>query len=554
MSVPQTKKQRLEHLIEAMDRPLLGLAVLTMMLYLFDLRKMLDWAGPTYRIIAVVIDFVFVFDLVLKLRTFGREYIRTPWFLIDFLSCLPVFDVLASGVLPLRAIRFIRAFRMLRILRGLRVFRALRALPAFHELVEEFSSGPDRRFHRTMTVAIVSLTALVLVIIVVARREMVQRYEGRIDTHLPQVHDKASLQMLGGTLVEPEDEEFIARSAIIDGQPRKVYFGLGLVEERADEFEFFLILGMMITMLYFMYIMAYHQHDVSQAQLRGLLNLALPKQVAERFMLDPHSYNRKMRRPATVLFMDFVGFSQTCEALAHDPDRLSAHLEAAMDRLVSELIRHDMIIDKFIGDAVMSFRGGPLVTGTPGDHAYRAVRAALDSIRALAELQDPYFRRVKIGGASSEDCLIGAFGTSARLSYTILGDGVNVAARLEPASAQCGTQNLFEEATYRLCSERPDVAWRRWGQVRVEGRSLPVTVYEAFDVREGVDLAFITSFHRALDAFEHNDFDRARDLFLLANSQREGGDPPSQGYIGWCDSLLLEGAPVGWEPVFETHK
>ncbi|MDR3639444.1 MAG: adenylate/guanylate cyclase domain-containing protein [Isosphaeraceae bacterium] len=554
MSVPLTKKQRLEHLIETMDRPLMVLAVIAVALYLFDLRKMLDWAGPAYRILALLIDFVFVFDLVLKLRTFGREYVQTPWFLIDFLSCLPALDLVATGILPLRAIRFIRGFRILRILRGLRVLRALRSLPAFHNLVEDFPAAPDRRFHRTMTVAMVSLTALVLVIIVVSRRQMVLRYEGWIDSHLRQVDDPASLKILGGGLVKPEHEEYVTRTILIEGHRRKVYFSLGPVEARADEFEFFLVLGMMITMLYFMYIMTYHQHDVSQAQLRGLLNLALPKQVAERFMLDPHCYDRKLRRPATIVFMDFVGFSQTCEELAHDPDRLSSHLEAAMDRMVGELIRNDMIIDKFIGDAVMSFRGGPLVEGTPADHAYRAVRAGLESIRALSELQDPYFRRVKIGGASSDDCLIGAFGTSARLSYTILGDAVNVAARLEPASAQCGTQNLFEETTYRLCSDRPDLAWRRWGQVRVEGRSLPVTVYEAFDVREGVDLGFIATFQRALEAFEHNDFDRARDLFLLANSQREGGDAPSRGYIGWCESLLLEGTPAGWEPVFETHK
>ena len=145
-----------------------------------------------------------------------------------------------------------------------------------------------------------------------------------------------------------------------------------------------------------------------------------------------------------------------------------------MDRLVGELVEHDLIIDKFIGDAVMSFRGGPLVAGDPAEHAYRAVRAALDSIKALAALNDPYFHRVKIGGASADDCLIGAFGTSARLSYTILGDGVNLAARLEPASAQCGTQNLFCETTYRLCAGRPDLVWRRWGRIRVAGKSEPV--------------------------------------------------------------------------------
>ena len=258
--------------------------------------------------------------------------------------------------------------------------------------------------------------------------------------------------------------------------------------------------------------------------------------------------------PATIVFMDFVGFTKTCEGLAHTPDRLSAHLEAAMDRLVSELVKFDLIIDKFIGDAVMSFRGGPLVSGNPADHAYRSVRAALASTRALAELNDPYFHRVKIGGASGNDCLIGAFGTSARLSYTILGDAVNLAARLEPASGQCGTKNLFCENTQTLCAGQPDLAWRRWGRIRVAGKTAPVNVYEAFDLDEEGDPSFITTFHRALDAFERNDFDLARDLFLQADSQRPGGDEPSRLYVPRCERLLLGGAPAGWEPVLNIHK
>src|SRR6185437_1121440 len=153
-----------------------------------------------------------------------------------------------------------------------------------------------------------------------------------------------------------------------------------------------------------------------------------------------------------------------------------------------------------------------------------------------------------------DDCLIGAFGTSARLSYTILGDGVNLAARLEPASAQCLTQNLFDEATYQLCADQAGFAWRRWGRIRVAGKSGPVQVYEAFDAGRLVDTAFIASFHLALEAFERNDFDRARDFFLMADTQRPGGDEPSRAYAHRCESLLLRGRPVGWEPVFETHK
>ena len=124
MLEPRTRKQHLEHLIESMDRPLLVLAIVTMVLYLFDLHGMMDWARSGYTVLMLLIDFVFLFDLVLKLRTYGREYLNTPWFLIDLLSCLPVLDIVANGVLPARAIRFIRGFRILRILRGLRACSA----------------------------------------------------------------------------------------------------------------------------------------------------------------------------------------------------------------------------------------------------------------------------------------------------------------------------------------------------------------------------------------------------------------------------------------------
>jgi adenylate cyclase len=551
---PMTRSERL---IEAMDRPLLILAVVTMILYLFDLRGMIGLGPRVYRLVTFLIDLVFVFDLVLKLRTFGRAYIATPWFLIDLLSCLPLVDVIVSSLVSFRAIRFIRGFRILRILRGLRVLRAIRTVPVFEHLMSEASSTESgRRFRRAMNLAMVSLTILVLSIIVLVRREMESQYRAQVEAVAREDSSPAYLLSIGGSLDVPKGppSNYIKREVLVEGRERTVYFDLQVVDDRSNQVEFFLILGMVFTMLFFLYIMAYHQLDVSQAQLRALLNLALPRQVAERFVNDPDAYEQKSRTSAAIVFMDFVGFTRTCESLAHDPDTLSLHLEAAMDRLVGELVEHDLIIDKFIGDAVMSFRGGPLVTGDLADHAYRAVRAALDSIRALAELDDPFFRRVKIGGAAADDCLIGAFGTSARLSYTILGDGVNLAARLEPACAQCGTQNLFDGTTHRLCAVHPDLTWRRWGRIRVAGKADPVEIFEVFETCRLADPGFLATFGRGLVAFEGSDFDRARDLFLIADHQRPGGDEPSRIYARWCERLLLSGTPVGWEPVLDTHK
>lgn len=555
MSYVPRERKRLQHLIETMDRPLLVLAIVTLVFYLLDLKAFLGPIRPAYHFFSVIIDIVFVADLALKIYVFGRDYFRTPWFLIDALSCLPIIDLLATFIPPLRAIRFIRVFRLLRILRMLRVLRALRTVPGFEQFVEEAASSEySRRLHLSMNLAVIGTTVVVFALILTARMHMEWRYEEQIDAGFRYGARLPYFAAIGGSVRPPADGNYFERRTNIDGEEMKLYFSLDELDERTNEIEFFLILGMMITIFFLMYIMRYHHTDVTQTQLRALLNLALPRQVAEQFVINPGIYERKSKAAATIMFMDFVGFTQTCEALSHDPDLLSAHLEQAMDRLVGELVRHDLIIDKFIGDAVMTFRGGPLVTGAPGDHAYRAVRAAVDSIRALSSLADPYFHRVKIGGASSDDCLIGAFGTSGRLSYTILGDTVNVAARLEPASAQCGTQNLFCDFTYRLCAHRSDIVWRRWGQVRLVGRVAPIIVHEAFDHAALPDWSFVASFHKALEAFERGDFDRARDLFLQAESQRPGGDEPSRSYVGWCEGLLLEGAPMGWEPVFETHK
>jgi class 3 adenylate cyclase len=551
-----TSSNRWERLIEAMDKPLLGLAIITMGLYLLDLHRLIDRYQAAYTLMTLLIDLVFVFDLALKLWVFGAAYIQTPWFLIDLISCLPILDVLANGVLSFRAVRFIRGFRILRILRGLRILRALRTIPAFERFVAENpATEGGRKFHRAMNIGMVALTLVMLLVIVVVRKTVERDYLERIDKSIKNGNMTINhLDALGGGLTPPDDSDYWRRQAVVNDRAVEVYFGKRAVEDQANRAEFLLIVGMMFAMLLFMYIMAYHQLDVSQTQLKALLNLALPRQVAERFLVDPAAYDEKSRMPAAVVFMDFVGFTRTCEQLAHCPDRLSAHLEAAMDRLVGELIKHDLIIDKFIGDAVMSFRGGPLVAGDLAEHAYRVVRAALDSIAALRALNDPYFHRVKIGGAAASDCLIGAFGTSARLSYTILGDGVNLAARLEPASAQCATQNLFCATTYQLCAERPDLVWRRWGRIRVAGKSEPVTVFEAFDAAELGDPAFLATFHRGLAAFERNNFDQALSLFRFANAQRAGGDGPSRGYAQWCEELLPDGPPVGWEPVFETHK
>jgi adenylate cyclase len=301
-------------------------------------------------------------------------------------------------------------------------------------------------------------------------------------------------------------------------------------------------------------VVRFQMPELAARQMRMLLDIALPRQVAQHFIKHPERYDDTVRMPATIIFTDIRGFTHMVEHLGGNLAELKLHLELVMDKVVEIHLRHDLIVDKFIGDAVMSFRGGPLVAGDPPEHAYRVVRAALESIRAVRDLGDPYFNGMKIGGASTGDCLIGAFGTSRRLSYTALGDAVNLAARLEPASGKTGTRNLFCETTYGLTKDRPDIAWRRFGRLRVEGKDKSVGVYEAFDAEEARADPWLGRFEEALLAFEAGRLELAKKLFEETQRVRPGGDAAAAFYLKHCEELLRSGLPEGWEPVVRTTK
>ncbi len=486
-SSSRPQRSAIWQVIELADRPLLVLALGAVALYLLELRGVVDSSGPV-RYVSAALNVVFVVDLLLKIAVGRGRYLRSAWVVTDVLSCLPGISLLAN-VPWLLAIQFTRIFRVLRILRGLRVLRSLQFMPTLAGLAAE-QDEEGKRFRVEMNAGVALYAVTFLAVLVWLRAE---------------------------------------------------FAAVPVLQERA---EFFLVLGALLATALFLFLIHTEVHETSFNQLKSLLNIALPLQVADHFLHHPDAYHDRNRAPATTLFIDFVGFSSTAEKLRADVHELAHHLERVMDVVVDRLVAHDLIIDKFIGDAVMAFRGGPLVKGDENQHARAVVRGALEAAAALKELNDPYFSRVKIGGASDE-CLIGAFGTSKRLSYTALGDGVNLAARLEPASAQCGAHALFCDTTRRLCGETPGIVWRRWGTIRVKGKAEPQVVWEAFDASNAQDFSFVDAYERARDVFEHGGHSAARPLFVEANASRSGGDPPSQLHIDWCDKLAKGCVEIG---------
>ncbi len=182
------------------------------------------------------------------------------------------------------------------------------------------------------------------------------------------------------------------------------------------------------------------------------------------------------RREMTVLFSDMRGFTAATEK--GTPEGVVAQLNEYFTAMVEVLFRHRGTLDKFVGDMVMGLFGAPLDDPHHADHA---VAAALDMLEALDALNARWWAEgrppVDIGiGINSGEMIAGNIGSAAIMSYTVIGDAVNLGARLESLNKEYGTRILISEET-RARLTRP-VATRRVGEVTVKGRARLVEVHE----------------------------------------------------------------------------
>lgn len=219
-------------------------------------------------------------------------------------------------------------------------------------------------------------------------------------------------------------------------------------------------------------------------------------------------------REMTVYFSDIEGMTSIAETMA--PDALVEMLSRYFDEMTQVIAAQGGTVDKFIGDAIMAFWGAPVPTA---DHAARACEAALRCERRLAELRaTPELEqiRARIGIAAGE-VLVGNVGSHDRFNYTVMGDTVNLASRLEGLNKLYGTRILISDATYRQVQRH--VVARPVGVVRVKGKSRPVEVWEplsltAEDDAESRELARL--FMEGLEAYVTRDFCRAADCYQAA--------------------------------------
>ncbi|MCU0842593.1 MAG: HAMP domain-containing protein [Thiobacillaceae bacterium] len=276
---------------------------------------------------------------------------------------------------------------------------------------------------------------------------------------------------------------------------------------------------------------------------RGLLENRLPSQGGERHVM-------------TVFFSDLADFTRMCEGLT--PDTAVRFLNRYF-ALMAEVIRERQgIIDKYIGDSVMAFWGPPF--GDPASHARLCCLAALGQRARLDDLRRelPDLLGIRHGlpsvdirmGIASGDVTVGNIGSDTSRGYTVIGDTVNLASRLEQANKFYGTRILVSEETRRQAGE--GLVFREIDSLRVAGKTEPVRVFELVGEAEAVGaerLAQVAGFETGLAAYRDRDWDAAEKAFSACLAA-DPDDRPSQVYLERIAAFRAAPPGADWDGVW----
>lgn len=183
----------------------------------------------------------------------------------------------------------------------------------------------------------------------------------------------------------------------------------------------------------------------------------------------------------TVLFSDIRGFTSLSEGMT--PQELVNHLNLYLTAMTDIIHEYHGTLDKYVGDEIMCFWGAPL---EQADHAVLASKCALRMMEKLEEMNSewPENRKIRIGiGLNSGVMTVGNMGSQGRMNYTLMGDNVNLGARLEGTNKEYLTNVIISEFTYQHIREEAIV--RELDNIRVKGKNKPVLIYELIDFRNG---------------------------------------------------------------------
>jgi adenylate cyclase len=255
----------------------------------------------------------------------------------------------------------------------------------------------------------------------------------------------------------------------------------------------------------------------------------------------------------TVLFTDIVGFTSISESM--DPEALTRHLAEYFQAMIDILQECSATVDKIVGDGIVAFWGAPVRID---NQAAQAVRAVLGCQSALQALNQDWLTEGKPAfptrfGLARGPVVVGNIGSSNRLSYTVLGDTVNLASRLEGLNKLYGTTIIVDESLYQDCLDQFE--WRCLDRLVVFGKTQPTEIYEVLGEAGQVPDRILAAARRYESAWEHyqsGDFHQA--LAGLAGFETEFGEDTAVRRLRQiCEEYRLN-PPKNWNGIAKVHQ
>lgn len=300
-------------------------------------------------------------------------------------------------------------------------------------------------------------------------------------------------------------------------------------------------------------VFGYFFESRSRTHMNELFGQYVPPDLVTEMANDPTRYSMESeKRDLSVLFTDIRGFTTISERL--DADELSAMLNRFLTPMTKVVHDTQGTIDKYMGDCIMAFWGAPVKNE---HHATQAVRAGLGMLKALKKLNMALWKEdipeIAIGvGVNTGTMSVGNMGSRFRRAYTVLGDSVNLASRLEGLTKAYGVDFLVASFTV---DEAPEFVYREIDRVRVKGKLLPVIIYEVVGEKDSVpneEIARIKQWDQFLKLYRAQQWVSARGVL---NDLREQ-DPDRVVYTLYAERIaaFIEEPPgEDWDGVY-THK
>ena len=286
-------------------------------------------------------------------------------------------------------------------------------------------------------------------------------------------------------------------------------------------------------------------------QIKSAFEFYVPEAVVDEIIKDPAKLTLGGdRKDVSILFSDIAGFTSFSEDLT--PEELVHILNEYLTAMTDVVFTHRGLLDKYIGDAIMAVYGAPLAQE---DHHLNACLTALDMMTELGHLQKKWEKegrpRLEIRiGVNSGFAAVGNMGSEKRFDYTVMGDNVNLASRLEGINKIYGTNIIISESTYEHVNQL--ILCRELDLVRVKGKNKPVKIYEVLGKHNGSQElhTLVHLFEKGIAAARERDWDVALALFKEVHVQFPH-DNPTTLYIDRITEAKNNPPKADWDGVFD---